>query len=80
MLPMGFAPRSGALVDALPPANLTAGIGGEFRRQTLQLATDLLDRVRTSGAAGGPANPWFPLPLPAYHVLTRKNKGRPKAA
>ena len=54
MLPMGFAPRSGgALVDALPHANLTAAVSGGIWRQALQLATNFLDRVRAAGAAGG---------------------------
>lgn len=39
VLPMGFAPRSGgAVVDTLPPASLSASVGGETWREALHLA------------------------------------------
>ena len=39
VLPMGFAPRSGgAIIDALPPASLSASVNGETWRQALHLA------------------------------------------
>ena len=50
MLPMGFAPRSsGSLVDALPPASLTASISGEIWREALRLATAFLGAARGAG-------------------------------
>jgi len=46
MLPMGFAPRSsGAVVDALPPASLTAAVDGKTWRQALHLAETFLAKV-----------------------------------
>lgn len=49
MLPMGFQPRSGGgLVDTLPPAILTAAVGGETWRKALRLATEFLCLVRNS--------------------------------
>jgi hypothetical protein len=39
VLPMGFAPRSGgAIIDALPPASLSASVNGETWREALHLA------------------------------------------
>lgn len=39
VLPMGFAPRSsGAIIDTLPPASLTASVEGETWREALHLA------------------------------------------
>lgn len=39
VLPMGFAPRSGgAIIDALPPASLSASVNGETWREALDLA------------------------------------------
>lgn len=39
VLPMGFAPRSGgAFVDTLPPASLSASVGGDAWREALHLA------------------------------------------
>jgi len=47
VLPMGFAPRSsGAIVDTLAPASLTAAVEGETWREALHLAELFYAKVR----------------------------------
>lgn len=46
VLPMGFAPRSGgAIIDALPPASLSASVNGETWHEALHLAERFLALV-----------------------------------
>ncbi len=54
MLPMGFAPRnSGAVIDVLPPASLTAAVDGKTWRQALHLAETFLSMVSDCAGFSG---------------------------
>lgn len=54
MLPMGFAPRSsGAVVDALPSASLTAAVDGKTWREALHLAESFLAKVSDCAGFSG---------------------------
>lgn len=51
VLPMGFAPRSsGALVDSLPPASLSAAVDGDVWREALRLARMFLAAAAACGS------------------------------
>jgi hypothetical protein len=53
-LPMAFAPNSsGAIINTLPPASLTASVDGETWRAALQLAERFFARVSESDAFSG---------------------------
>ncbi|PKO88297.1 MAG: phosphatidylinositol kinase [Betaproteobacteria bacterium HGW-Betaproteobacteria-10] len=58
ILPMGFAPRSsGAIVDTLPPASLSASVDGETWREALHLAEIFFAMVSDCDGLSGSFSP-----------------------